>query len=129
MITMARKEFIYKGKTLAELQEMDIKAIAALYPARQRRSLLRGFTDQQKILLKNLQEKDTVKTHCRNMVILPSMVGKTIMLYNGKEFVAVRVMQEMLGHYLGEFALTRKKTQHSAPGIGATRSSASASVR
>lgn len=126
---MARKEFTYKGKTLEELQEMDIKALAALYPARQRRSLLRGFTEQQKILLKNLQEKDTVKTHCRNMVVLPSMVGKTIMLHNGKEYIAVRVMQEMLGHYLGEFALTRKRIQHSAPGVGATRSSASASVR
>ena len=129
MIIMARKEFTYKGKTLAELQEMDIKTIAALYPARQRRTLLRGFTEPQKNLLKNLQEKDMVKTHCRNMVVLPSMVGKTIMLYTGKEFVAVRVITEMLGYYLGEFALTRKRTQHSAPGIGATRSSASASVR
>ncbi len=129
MNTMARKEFIYKGKSLAELQEMDIKAIAALYPSRQRRSLLRGFTEPQKILLRELQEKDTVKTHCRNMIVLPSMVGKIIMLYNGKEFVTIRVMQEMLGHYLGEFALTRKRTQHSAPGVGATRSSASASVR
>lgn len=126
---MARKEFNYKGKTLVELQEMDIKAIAAIYPARQRRSLLRGFTEQQKILLKNLQEKDMVKTHCRDMVVLPSMVGKTIMLHNGKEFITIRVMQEMLAHYLGEFALTRKRTQHSAPGVGATRSSASASVR
>lgn len=126
---MAKKEFTYKGKTLAELQGMDIKAIAALYPARQRRSILRGFTEQQKILLRNLQQKDTVKTHCRDMVVLPSMVGKTIMLYTGKEFVAVRVAQEMLAHCLGEFALTRKRVQHSAPGIGATRSSASASVR
>ncbi len=126
---MAKKEFTYKGKTLAELQGMDIKAIAALYPARQRRSLLRGFTEQQKILLRNLQQKDTVKTHCRDIVVLPSMVGKTIMLHNGKEFVAVRVTQEMLAHCLGEFALTRRRVQHSAPGIGATRSSASASVR
>ncbi len=126
---MAKREFTYKGKTLTELQEMDLKAIAALYPARQRRSLLRGFTEQQKILLRNLQQKDTVKTHCRDMVVLPSMVGKTILLHNGKEFVAVRVAQEMLAHYLGEFTLTRRKVQHSAPGIGATRSSASASVR
>lgn len=126
---MAKKEYTYKGKTLAELQGMELKAVAALYPARQRRSILRGFTEQKKILLKNLQQKDTVKTHCRDMVVLPSMVGKTIMLYTGKEFVAVRVAQEMLGHYLGEFALTRKRVQHSAPGIGATRSSASASVR
>lgn len=126
---MARKEFTYKGKTLAELQGMDIKGVAALYPARQRRSLLRGFTEQQKILLKNLQQKDIVKTHCRDMVVLPSMVGKTILLHTGREFVAVRVAQEMLGRYLGEFALTRKRVQHSAPGVGATRSSASASVR
>ena len=129
MIVMARKEFMYRGKTLDELKELDIKSLAALYPTRQKRSLLRGFTEQQKIFLKRLSEKDTLKTHCRDMIVLPSMVEKTILVHNGKEFIAVRVTREMLGHYLGEFVLTRRKVSHSAPGVGATRSSVSISMR
>ncbi len=126
---MARKQFTYRGKTLDELKELDMKGLAELYPARQRRSLKRGLTEQQKTLMKNLQEKDMVKTHCRNMVVLPQMVGKNIMVHNGKEFVSVRVVEQMLGHYLGEFVLTRKKVGHSAPGVGATRSSGAISAR
>ena len=50
-------------------------------------------------------------------------------VHNGKEFVIVNITPEMIGHYIGEFALTRKKVAHHAPGIGATRSSASLSVK
>ena len=63
------------------------------------------------------------------MIILPEMVGVTIKIHMGKSFVAIRIEPEMIGHVLGEFALTRKIVSHSAPGIGATRSSASMSVR
>ncbi len=126
---MAKKEFIYRGKTVEELKQMDFKSLAALLPARQRRCILRGFTPQEKILVRNLDGGDNVKTHCRDMIVLPLMFGKVINVYSGKEYVAVRISPEMLGHYLGEFVLTRKRVQHSAPGIGATRSSASSSVR
>jgi small subunit ribosomal protein S19 len=100
-----------------------------LLGARQRRTLARGFTVQEKALVEKLVKKDNVKTHARSMVILPKMVGKTIMIYNGKEFVKVRIAEEMIGHVLGEFAPTRRKVAHNAPGIGATKSSASVSVR
>ena len=63
------------------------------------------------------------------MITLPEMVGKMIKVHNGKEFVPVAIIEEMIGHYLGEFALTRNRVEHSAPGIGATRSSASLSVK
>ncbi|MBW2979996.1 30S ribosomal protein S19 [Candidatus Woesearchaeota archaeon] len=127
---MVKKEFTYRGKTLDELKEMSMNDFAGLLPARQRRSIKRGFTDQQKILMGNIKEgvKD-IKTHCRNMVILPTMVGVTLRVYSGKEFVPVSIDTEMLGHYLGEFVGTRKRIEHSAPGIGATRSSASLSVK
>ena len=127
---MARKEYTFRGKTLNELKNISINEFAELLPARQRRSLKRGFTDQQKILLKRIKNKEkNIESHCRDMIILPEMVGMMIKVHRGKEFVPVTIIEEMIGHCLGEFALTRKKVQHSAPGIGATRSSASLSVK
>ncbi len=127
---MAKKEFTYRGKTIEELKEMSMNDFATLLPARLRRNIKRGFTEPQKVLLENIKKgaKD-VKTHCRDMVILPIMIESTIRIHNGKEFVQVSIEPEMLGHCLGEFALTRKRSQHSAPGIGATKSSASLSVK
>ena len=127
---MAKKEFSYRGKSLDELKDMSINDFAKLVPSRQRRCINRGFSDPEKILINKIKNgaKD-LKTHCRDMIILPMMVGITIRVYNGKEFVQVMIESDMIGHYLGEFALTRKRIQHSAPGIGATRSSASLSVK
>lgn len=127
---MAKKEITIKGKTLEELKKMSVNELAQILTSRQRRTIKRGMTEQQKILLKKMRanEKNT-ETHCRDMVILPEMVGATIRVHQGKEFVPVAIEPEMIGHYLGEFVLTRKKVAHSAPGIGATRSSASLSVK
>lgn len=127
---MARKELTIKGKTVEELKKLSINELAQLLTARQRRTIKRGTTEQQKILLEKLRaNQKSIETHCRDMVILPEMVGATIKVHQGKEFVSVAIEPEMIGHYLGEFALTRKKVAHSAPGIGATRSSASLSVK
>lgn len=127
---MAKKEFGYRGKPLSELKKMSINEFAEVVPARQRRSLKRGLNEQQKILLSNIKKgKKNIETHCRDMIILPEMVGAIVKVHNGKEFVIISIQAEMLGHYLGEFVLTRKRVEHSAPGIGATRSSASLSVR
>ena len=127
---MAKKEFTFKGKTTGELQKLSLNELAQLLTARQRRTLKRGFTDQQKILLKKLRANEkNIETHCRDMVILPEMIGKTIKVHQGKEFIPVVIEQDMIGHCLGEFVLTRRKVSHSAPGIGATRSSASLSVK
>ncbi|MBN2567104.1 30S ribosomal protein S19 [Candidatus Woesearchaeota archaeon] len=127
---MAKKEFRYRGKTIEELQELGIKEFAELLPARARRSLLRGFSEQQKTLLKKVRAgAKNIETHCRDMVILPEMVGMTIKVHQGKSFVPVMIQEDMVGHVLGEFALTRNRVQHSAPGVGATRSSAAISVR
>lgn len=124
------REFIYYGKKLEELKQMSIEDVIKLMPSRQRRSLKRGMTEQQKKFLAKLKvAKKPVKTHCRDMIILPEMVGKLIQIHNGKLFVSVQLTDEMIGHYLGEFALTRQKVKHSAPGIGATKSSAAMSVK
>jgi len=127
---MVKKEYTYRGKTLKELMSMDLKEFIGLLPARQRRSIKRGFTNQQKILLKRIRsKKSNIETHCRDMIILPEMVEMLIKVHNGNQFVPVKIEAEMIGHCLGEFALTRKRLVHSAPGVGATRSSASISVK
>ena len=132
---MAQKIFTYRGKTVEELQKMDLKEFAKLIPARQRRSLLRGFTDAQKRLLGKIKKaregkyKKTIKTHCRDMVIIPEMIGLKILVHKGKEFVPVMILEDMVGHYLGEMTLTRNRVEHSAPGVGATKSSAAFSVK
>lgn len=127
---MAKKEFFYRGKNLEDLQEMGLKELAAFLPAAARRKIKRGFTEHEKTLLKSLKtSKKPVKTHCRSMIILPEMVNKTIKVYNGKAFEDVLVQPEMIGHYLGEFSMTRKRVAHSAPGVGATRSSSNISVK
>ncbi len=126
---MARKEFTYRGKTLEELKEMEMKDFIKLLPARERRSLKRGLTEQEKILIRELKKKDNVKTHCRDLIILPEMVSKKIRVHNGKDFIMVLIGPEMIGYRLGDFVLTRKSIAHSAPGVGATRSSANISVK
>jgi small subunit ribosomal protein S19 len=131
---MLAEGFTYRGYEFKDLINMDIKEFMKLIPARQRRSLKRGLTEEEKKLLKEVEkarkqldagkEPKMIKTHCRSMVIIPKMVGLTFGVYNGKEFVKVEVTPEMLGHYLGEFSLTRQRVQHSSPGVGATRGSA-----
>jgi len=127
---MVKREFSFHGKSLDELKSMSLSEFAALLPSRQRRCINRGFTDAEKILLANLKKDGAnLKTHCRDMIIIPEMVNKIIKVHDGKNYIAITILPQMLGHCLGEFALTRKRITHSAPGIGATRSSASLSVK
>ncbi len=127
---MAKKEFTFRGKSLEELQQMSREEFAQYLTARKRRSLLRGLTEKHKIFFEKLNKKnDNVRTHNRDLIITPEMVGKTIKLHRGKEFEPVRVQPEMIGHYLGEFSFSRKRVAHSNPGVGATKSSSKVSVK
>jgi small subunit ribosomal protein S19 len=126
------KEFMYRGLTLNQLQNMSMDEFISLLPSRQRRSLHRGLQPEQRILLEKVRQAKedlrkggsaSVKTHVRDMIILPEMVGLAIQVHNGKEFVQVEIRPEMIGHYLGEFAITNKPVRHGTPGIGASRSS------
>jgi len=123
-------EFTYRGHTLDELQEMSVEEVAELLPARQRRSIERGLSTEQEKLLEAAREageeetaNDPIRTHLRDMVILPEFVGLTFSVYTGQNFERVEVEPEMIGHYLGEFQLTRTSVEHGQAGIGATRSS------
>ena len=129
---MARKIFKYRGHTLEELQAMSLEEVIELLPSRQRRSLKRGFLPRQEKVLAKMEKIDienndgrpeVIKTHCRDLIVLPNMVGYTFGIYNGKEFVEVTIKPEMIGCYFGEFAQTRSRVQHGDPGMGATRSS------
>jgi len=126
------KEFMYRGHNLDSLLSLSMDEFINLLPSRQRRSLLRGLTPEQRILLEKAREakeaqkkgKDvSIKTHVRDMIILPEMVGMKIHVHNGKEFLPVDIKPAMIGHYLGEFAVTNKPVRHGTPGIGASRSS------
>ena len=123
-------EFTYRGHTLEELQEMSVEEVAELLPARQRRTIERGLSEEQEKLretARNAEPEETanspIRTHLRDMPILPEFVGLTFSVHNGSEFERVDVDEEMLGHYLGEFQLTRNSVEHGQAGIGATRSS------
>ncbi|MGB2727377.1 MAG: 30S ribosomal protein S19 [Halobacteriota archaeon] len=118
------EEFTYRGYTLAKLKKMKIGELAELLGARQRRKLKRKLRENEEKLLEELKsDKESVKTHLRDAIVLPEMVGKKIGIHSGKSFEYVEIKTEMIGHYLGEFALTRKKVLHGAAGVGATRSS------
>lgn len=114
---------MYRGRKVSDLAKLSIEELAGLLPARQRRSIKRGLVKENKNLVTSLKNKDSVRTHIRNMIIMPDMVGKNLEIYNGKSFEKVEVMPEMIGHFFGEFALTRGRVQHGAAGVGATRSS------
>jgi len=123
-------DFSFRGHTLDELQAMELDEVAELLPARQRRTITRGLTEEKEKLLEKAREAEEeetannpIRTHLRDMPIVPAMVNITFAVHNGQAFERVKVEPEMLGHYLGEFQLTRTSVEHGQAGIGATRSS------
>ncbi|CAE6499889.1 MAG: 30S ribosomal protein S19 [Candidatus Nitrosotenuis sp.] len=123
------KEFDYRGIPLDQLQNMSLEKLFEIFPARARRSLTRGITDGKRKLIEEIKldkagkSKNPIKTHIRDLVILPYMVGVTVNVFSGKEFVPVTITPPMIGHFLGEYVRTNKRVQHGAPGVGASRSS------
>ncbi|MCL4308843.1 MAG: 30S ribosomal protein S19 [Candidatus Thermoplasmatota archaeon] len=121
-----RREFSYRGLTLGRLKEMSLPELAQVLPARARRSIRRGFTVEVQRFLERMRETSAdkvLRTHTRDALILPEHVGRRVAVHNGKEYKEIEVRPEMIGHYYGEFSLTRRFEKHSGPGVGATRSS------
>lgn len=125
---MAKKIFKYKGKTLEELQALDLDELGKLLPSAARRKLKKGFTSEEVKLHDKLMGKDNVKTHRRDMLVLPSFVGKTVQIHSGQKFEKITIIPEMIGLRFGELVLSRKRTMHSGSGAGA-KSGAKVSVR
>lgn len=128
----ARMKF-FRGKTIEELQKLDIREFSKFLKSRSRRAIMRNSNVIESFIKrceKKILKNKSIRTHKRDIVIVPAMVGMTISVHAGKkEFVPVKIVQEMLGHRLGEFAHTRKKVGHGSPGVGSTKSSASKSVK
>ena len=123
------REFTYRGLSQNELEELPLDKLLKLFPARIRRSLTRGINDNKRKLIGEIKAtkegklKTPINTHLRDLIILPFMIGTTINVYSGKEFVPVTITTEMVGHYAGEYVITNKRVSHGAPGVGASRSS------
>jgi len=122
------KKFTYRGLTNEELVRMSPENILKLFPARVRRSLIRGIDEKKRKLAEEIKASKTgknitIRTHYRDLIILPYMVGVTLSIFSGKEFVPVTITSEMIGHYLGEYVITNKRVSHGAPGVGSSRSS------
>jgi small subunit ribosomal protein S19 len=128
-VVVKSKEVFYRGKNVEELKALDVRECAKYLPSRSRRSVLRNFQAVENFI-KRCEVKSArgkrIRTHLRDIVIMPKLVGMPISIYNGKEFNEVKILPSMIGHRLGEFSLTRKKVVHGEPGIGATKSSAGA---
>jgi len=129
--------FTYRGHTVDEIRSMSMDEFIKLLPSRQRRSLTKGLTNEQRTLLEHIRAAkkqnggnggkggvaSPVKTQCRDMIIIPEMIGLTLHLHGGKEFTPLEIRPEMIGHYIGELVITNQKVVHGTPGIGASRSS------
>ncbi|MCD1171643.1 30S ribosomal protein S19, partial [Bacillus anthracis] len=127
------RKFTYRGVDLDQLLDLPQEQLAELLCCRARRRFYRGLKRKPMVLITKLrkakkeappnEKPEVVKTHLRNMIIVPEMVGSIVGVYNGKAFTQVEIKPEMIGHYLGEFSMTYKPVKHGRPGIGATHSS------
>ncbi len=119
------KDKLYRGINIEDLKELDIREFAKFVKSRPRRTLLRNYDVISQFIQRcemKMSKNRPIKTHDRAMIIVPGLLGKTIGVYNGKEYVKVEIVSEMLGHRLGEFSPTRKIAKHTSMGVGATKS-------
>ena len=123
------KKFTFHGLSTEETESLTGEKLFDLLSSRARRSLKRGINDQKRKLIDEIKMKKAgklkgdIKTHLRDLIILPYMTGVTVNVFSGKEFVPIVITTEMIGHYLGEYVITNKRVSHGAPGVGASRSS------
>ncbi|XP_071450273.1 small ribosomal subunit protein uS19 [Hetaerina americana] len=127
------RKFTFRGVDLDQLLDMPTEQLMELMHSRARRRFSRGLKRKPMALVKKLrkakkeappnEKPEVVKTHLRNMIIVPEMVGSIVGVYNGRTFTQIEIKPEMIGHYLGEFSVTYKPVKHGRPGIGATHSS------
>jgi small subunit ribosomal protein S19 len=123
------KKFTFRGLSTEETDSLSGEKLFDLLSSRARRSLKRGINDQKRKLIDEIKMKKNgkltgdIKTHLRDLIVLPYMVGVTVNVFSGKEFVPIVITTEMIGHYLGEYVITNKRVSHGAPGVGASRSS------
>lgn len=119
-----KKKFEYRGKNFEELKTLDVREFSKYLKSKERRLVMRQFQHIEEFVNRakmKLKKNKPIRTHSRNIVIIPEMVGMKIFVYNGKSFLPIEIIEEMLGHKLGEFAPTRARIKHSKAGVGATK--------
>lgn len=127
-----KKQITFRGKTIEELKNLDVREFAKYLKSRTRRALLRQFQEVEDFVSrakKKVEKNKQIKTHKRTIIVVPQMVGMKISTYNGKEFIPTEITGQMLGHRLGEFSPTRNKVKHGTAGIGSTKGSKSQSKK
>jgi len=125
-VAVKSKDVFYRGINLEDLKKLDVREVAKYLPSRSRRTVLRHFDLIEKFVIKcekKMAKRKKIKTHLRDMIIVPRLVGMQIAIHNGKTFNELMITHEMIGHRLGEFSQTRTKVQHGEAGIGATKGS------
>jgi small subunit ribosomal protein S19 len=125
-IESSKKTFLYRGKTLEELKALDVREFAKYLKSKPRRNALRQFQEIEEFVSrvkKKVEKNKPIRTHNRNLIIVPQLVGVKLQIYNGHEFFPVEIMKEMMGHRLGEFSPTRNKVKHGGAGVGSTKGS------
>lgn len=124
MAEITKKQFTYRGKSIEELKNLDVREFAKLVRSRERRNILRNFQKIEDFIRrskKKIEKNKLVKTHKRDLIIVPEMVGWKISIYNGQKFIPTLITGEMLGHKFGEFSPTRARIKHGKAGVGATK--------
>jgi len=124
-----KKQNTFRGKTIDELKSMEIREFAKYLTSRQKKYLLRQFQEVEDFLnrsQKKLAKNKPIRTHQRDLVVVPGMIGMRIQIHNGRAFTPVDVTWGMLGHKFGEFSPTRGRIKHGKAGLGATKGSKTA---
>ncbi|MBU1252242.1 MAG: ribosomal protein S19 family protein [Nanoarchaeota archaeon] len=125
-VEIKKKDFKYRGIELEDLKKLDVREVAKYLKSGKRRIVLRQFQKIEDFMNRakeKVEKNKPIKTHLRDIVIVPGMIGLRIHVHNGKGFTAVNIEEDMIGHSLGEFALTRARIKHSKAGVGATKGS------
>jgi small subunit ribosomal protein S19 len=121
---LKKKDFTFRGKTLEELKTLEVREFAHLMRSRQKRSALRNFQKIEDFInrsRKKIEKGKQIKTHSRDLIVVPAMIEMRIHIHSGNKFVPIDIIPEMLGHKFGEFAPTRAKAKHVKAGVGATK--------
>ena len=124
-----KKQNTFRGKTIEDLKSMDVREFAKLLASRQKKYLLRNFQEIEDFLNranKKISKNKPVKTHKRDLVVVPGLIGMKLHIHNGRAFTPIEITWEMLGHKFGEFSPTRGRIKHGKAGLGATKGSKAA---
>lgn len=121
------KKYTYQGIELDNLKKMPLSDLKKHLPSALRRHINRGFSQEEYDLITHCSQDHAdeaiITTKCRNMMVLPVMIGKIIGIHNGNQFVEVEIKPDMISRRFKDLVPTKSSKAHGRPGVGATSSS------